>query len=440
VPDGGGFAIAAGLSQVIDFIGSFRFTDESIAYLRGKKMFSDAFLAYLKNFKFTCDLYAVPEGTPVFPNEPILTVRAPLIEAQLLETMILLCMNHQSLIATKANRIVRAAAGREVFEFGSRRAHGESSAVYGARAAYIAGCTGTSCTVCDLMFGIPAKGTMAHSWVQSFESEYEAFRKYAECYPDACTLLVDTYHTFKSGLPNAIKVFNEIVVPAGYRPAGIRIDSGDIAYISRKARQILDDAGYPDCKIIASNSLDETVIRDTIIQGARVDVFGVGERLITARSEPVFGGVYKLVAVEENGRIIPKIKVSENVTKITTPCFKKLYRLYSDETGKAFADYICLRNESLDGVKTLELFDQNYTWKRTTAAGFTARELQIPIYRSGKLVYDQPDVESIRAYCAAQVDTLWDEVKRFENPHNYYVDLSQALWDIKHELLDRHSG
>ncbi len=436
VPDGGGFAIACGLSQLIDYIKNLRFSREDIDYLRGKGVFDEGWLRSLEGFRFTGDLYAVPEGTPVFPGEPIVTVRARACEAQIIETFLLLSVNHQSLIATKAGRIARAAEGRAVMEFGARRAQGASAAVMGARAAYISGCAGTSCALTDKLYGVPAMGTMAHSWIQTFDDEYTAFKTYCEIYPDNASLLVDTYNVLKSGVPNAIRVFKEVLLPKGITKCSIRIDSGDIAYLSRKARRMLDDAGLPFCKIVASNSLDEMIIRDLIRQGGCVDRFGVGERLITAKSDPVFGGVYKLAAVEdESGRIIPKIKVSENVQKITTPHFKKVYRLFENESGKAAADYICVHDESLEGVRELELFDPQYTWKRKLLTDFTARELLAPVFKNGELVYKEPAVEEIRTYCREQTDSLWDEVKRFENPHNYYVDLSQKLWDIKQQLL-----
>lgn len=436
VPDGGGFAIMAGVEQLVDYLNNLKFTDEDIEYLRSKKLFKEEFLEYLRTFEFSCDVWAVPEGTPIFPGEPIVTVRGPVIQAQFIETMVLLCINHQSLIATKTNRIVRAAQGRAVLEFGSRRAQGFDGAVYGARAAYIGGCAGTACTISDRMFGVPALGTMAHSWVQLFDSEYEAFKAYATEYPDNCTLLVDTYNVLKSGVPNAIKVFNEVLVPKGYRPAGIRIDSGDITYLSRKARKMLDEAGFEDCKICASNSLDEYIIRDMLMQGAKVDTFGVGERLITSSSEPVFGGVYKLVAVEnEDGTIAPRIKISENVAKITTPCFKDLYRLYDEETDKAIADVITMNGEIIDDTKPYTIFDPNHTWKRKTLENFKAVKLRTKIFENGKCLYTPRSISAIRAYCAAQVDTLWEEVTRFENPHSYYVDLSQELWDEKYRLL-----
>ena len=436
VPDGGGFAIAAGLEQVVQYIKNLHFSESDIAFLRKKKIFSEAFLSSLRDFRFTGDLYAVPEGTPVFPHEPILTVCAPAIEAQLIETFLLLSINHQSLIATKANRIVRAAKGRPVSEFGSRRAQGADGAVLGARAAYIAGCAGTACTLTDRVYGVPAGGTMAHSWVQMFDSELDAFRTYCKIYPHNATLLVDTYHVLKSGVPNAIRAFQEILLPQGIEECAIRIDSGDITYLSKKARKMLDEAGLTKCKIVASNSLDEHIIETLLEQGAQIDSFGVGERLITSKSEPVFGGAYELCAGEdEQGRIIPKIKISENTTKITTPHFKKVYRLYEKESGKAIADQLCVYDETLDETKPLELFDPEATWKRKLVTDFTARELLVPVFRNGECVYDLPDIETIRNYCAEQIDLLWDEVKRFENPHTYYVDLSQKLWDIKDRLL-----
>ena len=435
VPDGGGFAIAAGLEQVVDYIKGLHFEEEDIAYLRGRGIFCEEFLNYLKDFKFTGDIWAVPEGTPVFPREPLITVRAPAIQAQLVETYLLLAVNHQSLIATKASRIVRAARGRAVMEFGSRRAQGADAAILGARAAYIAGCSGTACTISDQCYGVKALGTMAHSWVQMFDSEYEAFRTYCELYPTNAVLLVDTYDTLRSGIPNAIRAFNDVLKPLGITKCGIRLDSGDMSYLTQKARKMLDEAGWPGCTITCSNSLDEYLIKDLLLQGACIDSFGVGERLITARSEPVFGGVYKLVAVERNGEIVPKIKVSENVIKITVPHFKKIYRFYGRDNGKALADYMCLRDETVDDSGTLDIFDPDATWKRKTLYDFEARELLKPIFLGGELVYELPTLEEIRAYCAEQLDTLWDEVKRFENPHNYYVDLSQKLWDIRNDLL-----
>jgi len=435
-PDGGGFAIAAGLEQIVDYIRNLHFSAEDIEYLRGRKLFSEGFLEYLSNFKFTGDIWAVPEGTPIFPHEPIITVKAPAIEAQLIETFLLLSVNHQSLIATKANRVVRAAQGRTVLEFGSRRAQGADAAILGSRAAYIGGCNGTACTISDQLFGVYAGGTMAHAWVQMFDSEYEAFKAYCEIYPNNATLLVDTYNTLKSGVPNAIRVFNEVLKPKGITKCGIRLDSGDMAYLTQKARQMLDEAGWTECQISVSNSLDEYIIQDLLRQGAKIDMFGVGERLITARSEPVFGGVYKLAAVEnEDGTITPKIKISENVGKITNPHFKKLYRFYGNDTGKAIADYLCIHDEVVDDSKDMEIFDPEATWKTKTVYNFTAKELQVPIFINGELVYKCPTLQEVRAYCMEQVDTLWDEVKRFDNPHTYYVDLSQKLWDIKYNLL-----
>ncbi len=439
IPDNGGFAIMAGVQQLIEYIKSIRFEEKDIEYLRGKNIFNEQFLEYLKNFKFSCDVWAIPEGTPIFPNEPILTIRGPVIEAQFIETMVLLTINHQSLIATKSNRIVRAAAGREVMEFGSRRAQGYDGAIYGARAAYIGGCVGTACTIGESEFGIPAIGTMAHSWIQMFPNELEAFRAYARTYPDNCTLLVDTYNVLKSGVPNAIKVFNEEIVSKGFRPKGIRIDSGDITYLSREARKMLDEAGFTDCKIVASNSLDEYIIRDILTQGAQVDLFGVGERLITSKSEPVFGGVYKLVAVDENGKLLPKIKLSENVGKITNPGFKQTWRLYDKASGKAIADVLTEFDEVIDENKPYELFDPEYTWKRKTVTNFEAKKLLTRIFDKGECVYESPDLKDIKDYCKEQVDTLWDEVKRFENPHKYYVDLSMTIWQIKEKLLKEFS-
>ena len=437
VPDNGGFAIAAGLEQVVEYIENLHFSDEDIAYLRGRNLFSEGFLDYLRDFRFTGDIYAVPEGTPIFPKEPILTVRATAIQAQLIETFLLLSLNHQSLIATKANRVVRAAQGRTVLEFGSRRAQGADGAILGARAAYIGGCNGTACTISDQLYGVYAGGTMAHSWIQMFDSQYEAFKTYCQLYPHGATLLVDTYNTLKSGVPDAIRAFNEVLKPLGITDCGIRLDSGDMAYLTRMARKMLDDAGWTGCKISVSNALDEYLVQDLLRQGACIDMFGVGERLITARSEPVFGGVYKLAAVEdEAGKLIPKIKISENVGKITNPHFKKLYRFYGNDTGKAIADYLTIHDETVDDSGSLTIFDPEATWKRKEVYDFTAKELQVPVFQAGELVYDLPSLPAIRDYCREQVDTLWDEVKRFDNPHKYYVDLSQKLWDVKHKLLE----
>lgn len=435
-PDGGGFAIAAGLEQIVQYVQDLHFGPEDIEYLRSRNMFTEDFLEYLANFKFTGDIWAVPEGTPVFPREPIITVRAPAIQAQLVETFLLLCVNHQSLIATKANRVVRAAEGRTVLEFGSRRAQGADAAMLGARAAYIGGCHGTACTISDQLFGVKAGGTMAHAWVQMFDNEYEAFKAYTQLYPNNATLLVDTYNTLKSGVPNAIRVFNEVLKPLGITKCGIRLDSGDMAYLTRQARKMLDEAGWTECQISVSNSLDEYIIRDVLRQGAKIDMFGVGERLITAKSEPVFGGVYKLAAVEEaDGTVVPKIKISENIEKITNPHFKKLYRFYAKDTGKAIADYMTIYDEKVDDSQDMVIFDPDATWKRKRVYNFTARELQVPVFRGGELVYKLPSLEEIRTYCAEQVETLWEEVKRFDNPQTYYVDLSQKLWDVKYGLL-----
>ena len=437
VPDGGGFAIAAGLEQLVDYIKNLHFSPEDIQYLRGREMFDEAFLDYLAHFRFTGDIWAVPEGTPIFPNEPILTVRAPAIQAQMVETYALLCINHQSLLATKANRVVRAADGRAVMEFGARRAQGAEGAVNGARAAYIGGAAGTATVLSDQVFGVPALGTMAHSWVQMFDSQLEAFKAYCQLYPQNAVLLVDTYNTLKSGVPDAIRAFNEVLKPMGIKKCGIRLDSGDITYLTKEARKMLDAAGWTECTITVSNSLDEYLIRDLLLQGAQINAFGVGERLITARSEPVFGGVYKLVAVEQDGQVVPKIKISENVTKITTPHYKKFYRFFGNDNGKAIADYLCVYDETVDDAKPLEIFDPDATWKKKVVHDFTAKEMQVPVFQNGVCVYDLPPLEEIRAYCKQQVDTLWDEVKRFDNPHKYYVDLSRKLWEIKYHLLDR---
>lgn len=439
VPDGGGFAIAAGLEQLLSYIEELHFDEEDIAYLRSKKLFEEDFLEYLRTFRFTGDIWAVPEGTPVFPNEPLITVRATAAQAQLIETYALLCLNHQSLIATKANRVVRAAKGRTVLEFGSRRAQGVDGALVGARAAYIGGVHGTACALSDQVYGVPAAGTMAHSWVQMFDSQYEAFKTYCEIYPTNAILLVDTYNTLKSGVPDAIRAFDEVLKPKGITKCGIRLDSGDIAYLSKEARKMLDAAGWESCTISASNSLDEILIRDLLLQGAQIDCFGVGERLITARSEPVFGGVYKLVAVEDGeGSITPKIKISENVTKITTPHYKKLYRFYGKDTGKAIADYLTIHDEVVDDTRPMTIFDPDATWKKKVVSDFVAKELQVPVIRGGLRVYANPALEDIRTYCREQVDTLWDEVKRFDNPHRYYVDLSQKLWSVKYSLLEKN--
>lgn len=437
-PDGGGYAIAAGLEHIVEYVQDLKFDDDDIEYLRGKNLFSEEFLEYLRGFKFTGDMWAIPEGTVVFPGEPLITVRAPAIEAQFIETFILMVVNHESLIATKAARITRAAKGRVVSEFGSRRAQGADAAIYGARSAYIGGCDSTACAISEELFGVPAGGTMAHAWVQMFDTEYDAFKTYCEIYPNNATLLVDTYNVLESGIPNAIRVFNEVLKPRGINSCGIRIDSGDITYLSKKARKMLDDAGWTNCKIIVSNSLDEYIIRELIRQGAAVDAFGIGERLITSKSHPVFGAVYKLCAIEDSeGNIIPKIKISENVGKITTPHFKKIYRLRGKDTGKAEVDLICLHDEVIDETKPIEVFDPEHTWKRKTIENFVAEELLVKIFDNGELCYKLPTIEEIRAHRQDEIEGMWEEVKRFTNPHNYYVDLSEKLWNIKFNMLRR---
>ncbi len=435
-PDGGGYAVAAGLEQIISYINNLHFTEKDIEFLRSKKLFDEEFLEYLADFRFDGDIWAVPEGTVIFPGEPLIIVRAKAPQAQFIETYVLLQFNHQSCIATKTTRIVRAAEGRAVSEFGSRRAQGADGAILGARAAYIGGCAGTACTITDEYYGVPSTGTMAHSWVQMFPDEYTAFKTYCEIYPNNATLLVDTYNTLESGIPNAIRVFKEILEPLGIKKCGVRIDSGDITYITKKARKMLDDAGLDYCKIIVSNSLDEKIIRDIIRQGAKVDAFGVGERLITSKSSPVFGGVYKLCAIEDDaGNILPKIKISENTAKITTPHFKKVYRLYNRENGKAEADLICLHDEVVDDTKPIEIFDPIHTWKRKVLENVKAVPLLEPIFVGGKQVYTVPDIKDSRARCEEQLASMWDEVLRWENPHNYYVDLSEELWGIKNSML-----
>ena len=438
-PDNGGYAIAAGLEQIVEYIKDLHFTDEDIEYLRSKKCFCEEFLEYLKSFRFNGDIWAIPEGTVVFSGEPLMTVRASAMEAQFIETYVLMMINHQSLIATKASRLARAAKGRLLSEFGSRRAHGADAAILGARAAYIGGCGATACAIADQAYGVPATGTMAHSWVQMFDSEYEAFKTYCELYPDNATLLVDTYNVIESGIPNAIKAFREVLLPRGIKKCGIRIDSGDVTYLTKKARKMLDDAGLDFCKIIISNSMDEYIIRELIRQGAEIDAFGVGERLITAKSDPVFGGVYKLCAIEDKeGNVIPKIKISENVGKITTPHFKKVYRLRNRENGKAEADLLCVYDETIDDNQPIEIFDPVHTWKRKIMENYTATELLVPIFESGELVYKLPEINEIRQHCADEIEGMWDEVRRFNNPHNYYVDLSEKLWKIKDDMISAY--
>lgn len=439
IPDGGGYCIMAGVEQLLEYLNNLAFTEDDIEYLRRKNTFSNEFLDYLKNFKFTCDVWAVPEGNPVFPNEPLVTVRGPVIQAQFLETMILLTINHQTLIATKANRICRAAGDRPVMEFGSRRAQGYDGAIYGARAAIIGGCGSTACTISDRMFNIPAVGTMAHSWVQLYDTEYDSFKAWAEIYPDDCVLLIDTYNVIKSGIPNAIKAFDEILKPMGKRPVGVRIDSGDITYLTKRSRELLDAAGYSDCKIIISNSLDEHIIKDVLDQGACIDSFGVGERLITAKSEPVFGGVYKLVALENNGEIIPKIKISENDEKITNPGFKKIVRIFDKHSHKALADLITLRDEKVNEEEPLVLFNPVHTWKRKKFNNYYTKDLQVQIFKKGQCIYTSPSVLEIKDFARIESDKLWSEVLRFENPHTYYVDLSENLWSLKQSLLHKYT-
>lgn len=436
IPDGGGYAIAAGLEQLMQYIDNLQFSKEDIAFLRSKNTFSEAFLNYLENFKFECDLWAIKEGMPIFPGEPLVVVKGPAIQAQLIETMVLLTINFQSLIATKSTRMNRVAQGRAIMEFGSRRAQSYDAAMLGARAAYIGGCTSTACVIADQYYNIPAVGTMAHSWVQLFPDEYSAFKAYAEIYPDNCTLLIDTYDVLHSGMPNAIRVFSEVLLPLGHRPKGVRIDSGDIAYLSKKVRALLDEAGFEDCKIVASNSLDEYIIRDLIMQDAKVDLFGVGENLITGRSEPVFGGVYKLVAVQEGTKLAPRIKISESPEKVTTPGFKKLYRLYDRKSGKASADYITLFEEEVDESKPLTIFDPNAIWKKKTLEDFEAVSLLEPIYEKGKRLYQSPTLKEIQDFCRTELGRMWDEIKRFEYPHRYYVDLSESLWTLKTIMLN----
>ena len=436
-PDNGGFAVVAGLEQVVEYINDLHFDDDDIEYLRSKNCFDENFLEYLRGFKFTGDIWAIPEGTVVFPGEPLMTVRANAIEAQFIETYILMVVNHESLIATKAARLTRAAKGRAISEFGSRRAQGADAAILGARAAYIGGCGATACTITDEIYGVPATGTMAHSWVQMFDSEYEAFKTYCEIYPRNATLLVDTYNALESGIPNAIKVFNEVLKPQGITRCGIRIDSGDITYLTKKARKMLDDAGWTECKIVVSNSLDEYIIRELIRQGAEIDAFGVGERLITSKSHPVFGAVYKLCAIEKDGEVIPKIKVSENVGKITTPHFKKVYRLRGRDTGKAEADLICLYDEAVDDTKPIEIFDPEHTWKRKVMENYTAEELLVQVFKNGEQVYRLPTLAQIREHHVKEINGMWEEVKRFTNTHNYYVDLSEKLWKVKHDMLNK---
>lgn len=440
VPEQGGYAIMAGVEQMVDYLKDLHFTQDDIAFLRDSYAFEEGFLNFLADFKFTCDVWAIPEGTPIFPGEPLVKVRGPVMQAQMIETMLLVTINHQSLIATKTARIVRAAKGRPVMEFGARRAQGYDASVLGARAAYIAGVSSTSCTICGQHFGIPLSGTMAHSWVQLFDSEYEAFKAYALSYPQKTLLLVDTYNVLKSGIPNAIRVAQEVLEPMGERLRGIRIDSGDLTYLTQEARRVLDEAGLTDCRITVSNALDEYLIRDLILQGACIDSFGVGERLITSRAEPVFGGVYKLSAIEKNSTIIPKMKISENFGKVTTPCNKEIFRFYDRTTGKAIADVITIVGEIINETQPYEIFDPIQTWKRKILANFTVRKLLSPVFIGGKCVYKQPSIEEMREYCEHEVESLWESVKRFENPQTYYVDLSVNLWNVRNEILHQHEN
>ena len=436
VPEGGGYAVMAGVEQVIDYLSNLHFSERDLEFLQNNYHFGDKFIEYLRNFEFTCDVWAIPEGTVVFPREPLIKVRGPVIQAQLLETALLCTINHQTLIATKTARIVRAAEGRPVMEFGERRAQGFDASVLGARAAYIAGAAGTSCTICGQQFNIPLSGTMAHSWVMLFDTEFDAFKAYSLTYPDGALLLVDTYDVLRSGIPNAIRCAKEVLEPMGKRLKGIRIDSGDLTYMTQQARKMLDEAGLTDCKITVSNALDEYLIRDLINQGACIDSFGVGERLITSKAEPVFGGVYKIAAVEDkDGNIIPKMKISDSIGKVTNPCNKEIIRFYDKATGKALADVLMVAGEEIPSGEPYEIFDPNVTWKSKVLENYTTRKLLVPIFEHGKLVYNKPSIAEIRAYCTKEIDSLWDSVKRFENPHDYYVDLSPKLWKIKDDIL-----
>lgn len=440
-PDDGGYCVFAGLEQVVDYVSNLHFEKEDIDYLRSLNQFSEEFLEYLSTVRFTGDIYAIPEGTPVFPHEPLVRVKAPIIEAQLVETALLLAINHQTLIATKSRRIVQASEGRAVMEFGARRAHNFDAAILGARAAYIAGCAGSATTYSGKEFGVPVLGTMAHSFVQSFDTEYDAFMYYAKTYPNACTLLIDTYSTLKSGIVNAIKVAKDYLEPNGYRLKGVRIDSGDMAYLSKKVRKMLDEAGMEDCKIVVSNSLDEYVIESLIHQqGAKIDSFGVGENLICSKNSPVFGGVYKMVAIEKDGQVIPKIKISDNVEKVTNPGMKNLNRIMDKETGMAIADLLTLEDEVIDTTQDLTIYHPMSRWKYKVilANTYTVRDMLVPIFKDGKLVYNLPTLEEIRAYSEKELATIWDEIKRFVYPQEYYVDLSEKLLNLKLEMLKKY--
>lgn len=436
LPDKGGYAIMAGLEQLCERLEGLCFSDEFLKSL-SERGFSDKLVDYLKNFKFKCDIYAMPEGTPVFPNEPIVKVQGPALQAQLIETLLLNTINYQTLIATKGNRISRAAAGRRVVEMGARRAHGFDAAVDGARASYIGGVSATSLFPAHIKYGVPVVTMMGHGWVQLFDTELEAFKAYLEEHGEDGTLLVDTYDTLDSGIKNAIQAFNEVLVPKGLRPAGVIIDSGDMTYLSKRARRMLDEAGFPDCDIYASNSLDEVLIKDMLNQGAKIDGFIVGEKLITSESSPVLDGVYKLCQTEKNGEKLPAIMLSNNVNKITTPCSKRVWRLFDMESGKAIADVLTLDSENLSDEKVYSLFDPDFTWKRKTVDNFVAREMLVAIFKDGKRVYQSPALDEIRAYCNEQVSSLWEEVVRFENPHRYYVDFSGKLWGVKQAMIEK---
>jgi len=440
IPDDGGFAILAGLESIIKYIQELHFTEDDIEYFRKREIFDEDFLTYLKNFKFSGDIYAMQEGSVIFPNEPIIVVHAPIIEAQLIETFLLQTINHQSLIATKAARLKHAAKDRVIIEMGARRAHGSASANLGARAAYIGGVDSSSNTMADRLYGVPAAGTMAHSWVQTFDHEIDAFLAYARTFPQNTAFLVDTYNTIESGIPNAIKVIKEELKPKGIKTYSIRIDSGDLHYLSKRARHMLDEAGLPECKIIASNALDEHLIKSLIDQGSPIDIFGVGERLITSKSDPVFGGVYKLTSIEENGVFVPKIKLSDNPNKLTNPHFKKVYRIYDNETMHANADLIAVHDELIHENEPLTIFDPTHTWRERTFTNYTVKPLLLPIFKSGELVYDQPSLESIRRFCKTEIQSLWDEMKRFAYPHQYNVDLTEKLWNIKMDLIKKHKS
>ena len=434
-PDQGGFALFAGLERVVKYIENLHFTDEDISFLESKNVLSKGFLDYLKSFSFSGDIIAFPEGSIIFPNEPIITIKSNIIEAQLIETFILQTVNHQTLIATKAARIRYAAKDKIVIEMGARRAHGIDSSVEGSRAAYIAGINATSNVAAEQLYGVSSGGTMAHSWVQSYDSEYSAFKAYATHYPKNTILLVDTYNTLNSGVPNAIKVIREVLYDNSDASYGIRIDSGDLAYLSKQARMMLDNAGLDKCKIIVSNALDEFSIKTLLDQGAPIDIFGVGERLITAKSDPVFGAVYKIIAKSINGEITPIIKISDNPIKITTPHFKKVYRVLN-HNNRPVADYITVHDEVVDQSKPLVLFDPNHPWKRKEISNYTLKDIRKVIFKDGKLVYKLPNLEDIRLHAKTNLDGLWIEMRRFSHPHKYYVDLSQKLWDIKDSLMN----